>query len=92
MERIRLKLQELQGEYLPDLADVVATVKDESGKIKLHHEGNLMADSSVFQGFCGSLTNPILFDATARASSGALPDVGRDYLFVRGPYGQSGLR
>ena len=51
MEGIRLKLQKLQGEYLPDLADVVATVKDEIGKIKLHHEGNLMANSSVFQGF-----------------------------------------
>ena len=40
-EEVRLKLQELQGEYLLDLANVVVAVKDESGKIQLHHEGNL---------------------------------------------------
>jgi len=40
-EEVRLKLLELQGEYLLDLANVVVAVKDESGKIQLHHEGNL---------------------------------------------------
>ena len=75
-EEVRLKLQELQSEYLLDLADVVVAIKDESGKIKLHHEGNLISDTTVFQGFCGSLANLIVLNAAAGAASGALTDVG----------------
>jgi uncharacterized membrane protein len=82
-EEVRVKLQELQSQYLLDLADVVVAVKDESGKIKLHHEGNLMADTAVFHGFCGSLVNLILFNATAGAPSGALTDVGINDQFMR---------
>ena len=79
-EEVRLKLQELQSEFLLDLADVVVAVKDESGKIKLHHEG---ADAAVFQGFCGSLANLILFNATASTTSGALTDVGITDHFMK---------
>jgi uncharacterized membrane protein len=32
-EDVRLKLQKLQSEYLLDLADVVVSVKDETGKV-----------------------------------------------------------
>jgi len=35
-----------------------------------------MADAAVSQGFCGSLANLILLNATAGAPSGALTDVG----------------
>jgi uncharacterized membrane protein len=82
-EEVRLKLQELQSEYLLDLADVVVAVKDESGKIKLQHEGNLMADTAVFQGSCGSLANLILFNATAGTTSGTLTDVGITDHFMK---------
>ena len=40
-EEVRFKLQELHSQYLLDLADVVIAVKDETGKVKLHHVGNL---------------------------------------------------
>ena len=79
-EEVRLKLQELQNEYLLDLADVVVAVKDESGKIKLHHEGNLISDAAVFQGFCGSLANLILLNAAAGAASGTLTDGINDHF------------
>ena len=82
-EEVRLKLQELQSEYLVDVADVVVAVKDEAGKVKLHHAGNLMADAAVFQGFCGSLTSLILQNAAAGAASGALTDVGINDHFMK---------
>src|SRR5215469_383751 len=71
---IRLKLQKLQSEYLLDLADVVVAVKDEKGKVKPHHAGNLTAEAVVSEGFCGSLTNLILANAAAGTASGALND------------------
>jgi uncharacterized membrane protein len=61
----------------------VVAVKDESGKIKLHHEGNLISDTAVFQGFCGSLANLILLNAAAGAAPGALTDVGINDHFMR---------
>ena len=82
-EEVRLKLQELQSEYLLDLAEVVVAVKDESGKIKLHHEGNLISDTAVFKGFCGSLANLILLNAAAGSASGALTDVGINDHFMK---------
>jgi uncharacterized membrane protein len=62
---------------------VVVAVKDEAGKVKLHHAGNLMADATVFQGFCGSLTSLILENAAAGAASGALADVGITDRFMK---------
>ena len=82
-EEVCLKLQELQSEYLLDLADVVVAIKDESGKIKLHHEGNLISDTAVFKGFCGSLANLILLNAAAGSASGALTDVGINDDFMK---------
>jgi uncharacterized membrane protein len=64
-EEVRLKLQKLEGEGLLDLADVVVAVKDESGKIKLRHEGVVISRTAVLQGFCGSLANLILLNAMA---------------------------
>jgi uncharacterized membrane protein len=51
-------------------------VKDEMGKAKLHHAGNLLAEGAVFQSFFGSLANLILVNAIAGAASGALAEVG----------------
>jgi uncharacterized membrane protein len=69
---VRLKLQKLQSEYQLNLADVVVAVKDERGKVKLHHAGNLSVGGAVLQGFCGSLTSLILANAAAGVVSGAL--------------------
>src|ERR1700736_2823393 len=82
-EELRLKLQKLQSEYLLDLADVVVAIKDEEGKVKLHHAGNLVAHDAVFQGFCGSLASLILVNSTAGAASGALTDVGINDHFMK---------
>ena len=82
-EEVRLKLQELQSKYLLDLADVVVAVKDETGKVKLRHAGNLIADVSDVLGFCGSLTSLILLNAAAGAASGALTDVGINDHFMK---------
>jgi uncharacterized membrane protein len=82
-EEVRLKLQKLQSEYLLDLAEVVVAVKDETGKVKLHHAGNRIAETSVFLGFCGSLTSLILLNAAAGAASGALTDVGITDHFMK---------
>jgi uncharacterized membrane protein len=40
-EEVRLKLRKLHSEYLLDLEDVVVTVKDEKGKVKLHQSVNV---------------------------------------------------
>jgi uncharacterized membrane protein len=42
-----------------------------------------MADDAVFQGFCGSVANLTLLDATADAASGALTDVGITDHFMK---------
>jgi len=82
-DEVRLKLQELQNEYLLDLADVVVAVKDESGKIKLHHEGIVVSHTAVFQGFCGPLANLILLNAMAGGAPGALTAVGINDHFMK---------
>ena len=82
-EEVRLKLQELQSKYLLDLADVVVAVKDETGKVKLRHAGNLIAAASDVLGFCGSLSSLILLNAAAGAASGALTDVGINDHFMK---------
>ena len=82
-EQVRLKLETLQSEGLLDLADVAVAVKDETGKVKLHHTGNLVDDAAVFQGFCGSLVNLILANAAAGAASGALAELGITDRFMK---------
>ena len=85
-EEVRLELEKLQSEGLLDLADVVVAVTDEKGKAKLHRASNLsnlMDDAAVFLGFCGSLTNRILLNATAGAASGALTEVGINDHFMK---------
>ena len=82
-EEVRLKLQKLQSEGLLDLADVVVAVKDETGRVKLHHAGNFVDDTAVLQGFCGSLANLILTNAALGAASGALADVGITDRFMK---------
>src|SRR5262249_49845992 len=82
-EEVRLRLQKLQSEYLLDLEDVVVAIKDEEGKVKLHHGGNLVADDAVFRGFCGSLANLIFLNAAIGAASGALTDVGINDHFMK---------
>ena len=73
-EEVRLKLEKLQSEGLLDLEDVMVAVKDKTGKVKLHHAGNLVDDAAVSRGFCGSLANLILANAAAGVASGALAE------------------
>lgn len=81
-EEVHLKLQKLQSEGLLDLADVAVAVKDETGKAKLHHAGNLLAEGATFH-FCGPLANLILLNATAGTASGALAGVGITDRFMK---------
>jgi uncharacterized membrane protein len=82
-EELRLKLKDLQSEHLLDIADVVVAVKEQTGRVKLHHAGNMSSEPVQFQGFCGSLVNVILLNATAGAASGALTDVGINDHFMK---------
>ena len=82
-EEVHFKLQELQTEGLLDLADVAVAVKDETGKAKLHHAGNLRVEGAGLQGFCGSVANLMLHNATVGAASGALADVGITDRFMK---------
>ena len=82
-EEVRLKLRKLQSEYLLDLEDAVVAVKDEKGKVKLHHAVNLTADGAISGGFWGSLTGLIFLNAAAGAVSGALTDGGVNEHFMK---------
>ena len=82
-EKVNLKLQKLQSEGLLNLADVAVAVKDERGKVKLHHPSNVSAEGSVFLDLCGSLSNFVLRNATASTASGALADVGITDRFMK---------
>lgn len=82
-QEVHFKLQKLQSEGLVDLADVAVTVKDETGKAKLRHVGDLRAEGTGFPSFCGSLANLIFLNATAGAASGALADVGITDRFMK---------
>ena len=90
-EEVRLKLQKMQKEYLIDMEDAVAAVKDDKGKIKLNQAINLTALGAVSGGFWGTLIgliflNPLLgmaVGATAGAVSGGLRDVGIDDKFMK---------
>jgi uncharacterized membrane protein len=90
-EEIRLKLKQLQKDYLIDMEDAVVAVKDDKGKVKLHQAVNLTAAGAVSGGFWGTLIgliflNPLLglaAGAAAGALSGALADVGIDDNFMK---------
>jgi uncharacterized membrane protein len=90
-EEARLTLRKLQKDYLIDLEDAVVSVKDATGKVKLHQLINLTAAGAVGGGFWGSLIgliflNPILgaaLGAAAGAASGALTDVGINDNFMK---------
>jgi len=90
-EEVRLTLIKLQRDYLIDLEDAVAAVKDANGKIKLHQAINLTAAGAASGGFWGMLIgliflNPLLgfaAGAAAGAASGALRDVGINDQFMK---------
>lgn len=90
-EEVRLTLIQLQKDYLIDLEDAVAAVKDADGKVKLHQAVNLTATGAISGGFWGSLIgliflNPLLglaAGAAAGAASGALSDVGINDQFMK---------
>jgi uncharacterized membrane protein len=83
-EEVRLKPEELQNEYLLDLAEVVVAVKNEDGKVTLREAGSpLTADRAALAGFCGSLTALIFLNATTGAASSALANVGVTHHFMK---------
>ena len=83
-EEFSLKLQELQGEYLLDLEEVIVAVKDQKGKVKLRQAGSLLiSEEVVFASFCGSLASLIFLNATTGAGSSALAEVGITDQFMK---------
>jgi uncharacterized membrane protein len=83
-EELCLKVQELQDKYVIDLRDMVVAVKDEQGKVKLHHKQSLLtADNPVFPGFCGSLTALIFLNATTGVAGSELAAVGITEHFMK---------
>jgi uncharacterized membrane protein len=82
-EEVRLKLRQLESEYLLDIEDAVVAVQDEQGKVKLHQTVNLTADGALSGGFCGSLTGLIFRNAALAAASGALTDIGINDHFMK---------
>jgi uncharacterized membrane protein len=83
-EEVSLKLQELQGEYLLHLEEVIVAIKDHNGKVKLHQAGSLLTSHDVvFAGFCGGLNSLIFLNATMGAASSALADVGNTNRFMK---------
>ena len=83
-EELCLKVKELKDKYVIDLRDMVVAVKDEKGKVKLHHKASLLtANSPVFLGFCGSLTTLIFLNATTGAAGSELAAVGITERFMK---------
>ena len=88
---MRLKLLEMQQDYLVDLEDAVVAVKDAKGKVRLHQAVNLTTAGAVRGGFWGSLIgliflNPLLgmaVGAGVGAASGALSDLGINDQFMK---------
>jgi uncharacterized membrane protein len=90
-EEVRLKLFELQKEYLIKLGDAVIATKTDSGKVKLNQLVNTTAAGAVSGSFWGLLIgviflNPLLgvmAGAASGAIGGALRDVGINDPFMK---------
>jgi uncharacterized membrane protein len=83
-EELRLNLHQLEGKYVLDIRGMVVVVKDEKGKVQLHQDERLLtAESTVFSGFCGSLTSLIVLNATTGAARGELAEAGITDHFMR---------
>ncbi|MCB1825677.1 MAG: DUF1269 domain-containing protein [Candidatus Competibacteraceae bacterium] len=90
-QEVRLRLLQMQKEYLIDLEDAVVAVRDEKGKVKLHQIHDLTTAGALSGGFWGLLIglifmNPLLGLAAGAASgalSGALADIGINDDFMK---------
>jgi len=90
-EEVRLRLLQMQKEYLVDLEDAAIAVRKENGKVKLRQLYSLTGASAISGGFWGLLVgliflNPLLgaaVGAGAGAVSGALADVGVNDNFMK---------
>jgi uncharacterized membrane protein len=90
-EKALNSLQQLQKEYLVDLADACYVTKDASGKVQLHQAVNLTATGAATGALWGALFGLIflmplvgmLIGAGAGALSGKLSDYGINDNFIR---------
>ena len=90
-EEVRLRLLQMQKEYLVDLEDAAIAVRKDNGKIKLRQLYSITGASALTGGFWGLLVgliflNPLLgaaVGAGAGAISGALADVGVNDDFMK---------
>jgi uncharacterized membrane protein len=90
-EEVRLRLLELQKEYLIKISDAVIATKTESGKVKLNQILNTTATGAVSGSFWGLLIgvlflSPLIGVAIGAASGalgGALTDVGINDAFMK---------
>jgi uncharacterized membrane protein len=86
-EEVRLKLRKLQSEDLLELEDAVVAIRDETGKVKLHHAVNLTAAHVASSAFCGPISGLILMNPllglAADAVSGSLAEAGINDPFMK---------
>ncbi|MGB5062297.1 MAG: DUF1269 domain-containing protein [Candidatus Competibacter sp.] len=90
-QEVRLRLLQMQKEYLIDLEDAVVAVRDEKGKVKLHQIHDLTTAGALSGSFWGLLIgllfmNPLLglaAGAAGGALSGALADIGINDDFMK---------
>jgi uncharacterized membrane protein len=90
-EEVRLRLLQMQKEYLVYLEDAAIAVRKENGKVKLRQLYSLTGATAISGGFWGLLVgliflNPLLgvaVGAGAGAISGALADVGVNDNFMK---------
>ncbi len=90
-DEMRVKLLQLQKDYLVSLGDAVVVIKDKKGKVKLRQLVNLPLSGAAGGSFWGVLIgilflHPLLglaVGAAAGAVSGALTDVGIDDKFMK---------
>ncbi|MDG4582800.1 MAG: DUF1269 domain-containing protein [Candidatus Competibacter sp.] len=90
-QEVRLRLLQMQKEYLIDLEDAVVAVRDDKGKVKLHQIHDLTTAGALSGSFWGLLIglifmNPLLglaAGAAGGALSGALADIGINDDFMK---------
>jgi len=93
-EKVRLDLLQMQQEHLVDLEEAAVVVRDQKGKVRLHHVSHLTLPGAISGGFLGALVGLMLFNPALAliglvtgsgigAAVGALKEVGIDEPFMK---------
>ena len=65
------KLEDMQGEEVLELEDLVLVTVDADGTPKLHHKDSLVSGGAVFGGFLGGIVGMLFLAPVAGAAIGA---------------------